>query len=685
MTRLGATALRNGFCAGIRLIRFPTFNSLTIDNYGLFPGEGDGGRVELLFRKGPTLIAGVNGLGKSTLVGILLRLLSGPFDLPGPAQDGDLGEVEPVLAAVPNRTTFAARVADGAQQATAELAVHFGEKRLSVTRRLRDLSLVTYRIDDSERTESTESSFQDDIVGLMGTANFFDCMLIMRYVVFFLEDRRALVWGKTAQRELLRALFVPKERASRLSDLRYSMLSADSAYRNLRSVLNRRIKDNETEIRRLSSASGVRAELSVLEADLDGLRDQEEELSSDVARLEARRDDARARGAGAAQRRDSSIRDLERAKVSALRSAFSKTQDENLLYVLARLEAEDFCLACETRSKGLGSAVASRLAHSQCPVCGTPTGPADNKSVLDLSAARIQELQQTISACEVEVVTTAREIETVSAERRTALEGLAAVSQKKLDTAELIRARKRHLPTTDRSADDLDERNRELRALIEEEKLQYEERRTIFEDALQQSQVEVGAEQNSVAEAFARFANEFLRETCRISFQPMSVRIGQTGAEFRVNLFQLALSGGAVGGETPRSEPDQVSMSQKEFLDLAFRMALMEVASGGGSGTLVVDTPEASLDFLFAERAGNQLARFARGGGRTGNRVIVTSNLANPDLIPALLRGRPDGDDARSRVVDLLQLAVPNAAVREDGPRYEAFLKERVDEAERPR
>lgn len=142
------------------------------------------------------------------------------------------------------------------------------------------------------------------------------------------------------------------------------------------------------------------------------------------------------------------------------------------------------------------------------------------------------------------------------------------------------------------------------------------------------------------------------------------------------------MSGSSVSGQTARTEPDQVSLSQQEFLDLAFRMALMTISSNNKASTIIVDTPEASLDFLFAERAGNQLALFASGGGQIGNRVIITSNLSNAEIIPAFLKGRPKGRRAKSCVVDLISIAAPNAAVRADGERYSKYLQSQIRKSE---
>jgi len=50
------------------MLRLPVFTSLRVQNYGLFPGRDDSGNLEWPFQHGLSLIAGVNGLGKTTLV-----------------------------------------------------------------------------------------------------------------------------------------------------------------------------------------------------------------------------------------------------------------------------------------------------------------------------------------------------------------------------------------------------------------------------------------------------------------------------------------------------------------------------------------------------------------------------------------------------------------------------------------
>ena len=90
-------------------------------------------------------------------------------------------------------------------------------------------------------------------------------------------------------------------------------------------------------------------------------------------------------------------------------------------------------------------------------------------------------------------------------------------------------------------------------------------------------------------------------------------------------------------------------------------MTLMTVAGGVAGGTLVIDAPESSLDAVFVSRAADVLTRFGNGG--PNNRLIVTSNLVEGDLIPALVRRAKIKSASDPRVLDLLSIAAPTAAV----------------------
>lgn len=67
------------------------------------------------------------------------------------------------------------------------------------------------------------------------------------------------------------------------------------------------------------------------------------------------------------------------------------------------------------------------------------------------------------------------------------------------------------------------------------------------------------------------------------------------------------------------------------------------------------------------------LTRFAT--GESDNRLMVTSNLIEGDLIPELLRRAEISSPNDDRIVDLLKIAEPTAATRQLGSEYRRVRK----------
>jgi len=99
--------------------------------------------------------------------------------------------------------------------------------------------------------------------------------------------------------------------------------------------------------------------------------------------------------------------------------------------------------------------------------------------------------------------------------------------------------------------------------------------------------------------------------------------VGQSGEKTRFPGFDIMLTSGTFPATpTLRLSIEDVSESQKEFIDLAFRIALIRTSSEVGGAMLVLETPEANLDSLFIYNAGD-LLRNSR--TREGNREICCS------------------------------------------------------------
>ena len=74
--------------------------------------------------------------------------------------------------------------------------------------------------------------------------------------------------------------------------------------------------------------------------------------------------------------------------------------------------------------------------------------------------------------------------------------------------------------------------------------------------------------------------------SCNLVWSPQKDKVGQMGESIEFPAFELNMTGSNFPSPMRRNGPDQVSESQREFIDLSFRMALMYVAGQSGIGSL---------------------------------------------------------------------------------------------------
>lgn len=663
------------------MISFPIFRELHVDGYGLFPGgEGDVG-LNIQFQPGLTLVLGANGLGKTTLVTMLYRMCAGPFDIPGLARSGELGSRSTEAREISrfDRRLFAARVRDNAADATATLTMTIGDTELQLTRSLASLALLELQIGE-QGVVPREELFQEIVTEAGGLSGFGDWILVLRHLTFYFEDRRALVWDPSAQRQILRLLFLPKATSVEWTETERGVLELDSRMRNLQNALTREEREFKATEVAVGESSVVREELGVLEelqeideARLDG-------FNNEVASLEAERQAARLNALQAELAHESTFRDLERLQLLAIGAAFP-SRDETARYLLGKLFAENECLACGHVVAEPASAMRQRQQEGLCVICGSDLDGDDRATsvtprAISRATTAMRKAAERLEAANIE------RAETEAAFTRVLVD-IQRLNASVAERTARIDALVMRLPPGEV---DVHERRSELatlRASVELMKRDLAERRSTFAQFIARINRSLVRRKTAVQKTFLQYSQGFLLEDCALVWAPHRATVGETGEQIEFPAFELAMAGAAFSSPVRRRGPEQVSESQREFVDLAFRMTLMDVASNEGAGTLVIDAPESSLDAVFVTRAADVLTRFADPSRE--NRLVITSNLIEGDLIPELIRNAKIRSAGDARVVDLLELAEPTAATRELSKEYADVRTELFRRARRKR
>ncbi|SDU29111.1 AAA domain-containing protein [Verrucomicrobium sp. GAS474] len=658
------------------MIHFPIFERLEVKNYGLYPGTKKQPGIDIHFKSGLTLILGANGLGKTTLITIIYRMLAGAYDLPQTTLDGtELGgsslEIKPLSAQ--DKAQFASRVQDVAANATATLTFSIGKKQLTIQRQLNNLNLISFQ-GQGVGPIKEEATYQQLLPNFSGLPNFGDWLLLLRLMVFYFEDRRELVWDKSAQRHIFRTLFLPAEEADTWYKQERALLTLDSRYRNDTAALNRlkkRVNDGEKAV---GDVTSLRAELDTLLSLQENDDRKHGELATQADDLDSRRHGLRRDLLQAELEVDKSARILEHEKLELLKNHFPSEKNTSL-YLYSVLIAQNHCAVCGHEAKSTADELSERITNLKCVVCKHDLDPTpSDKNIVSFSKEKVKLLREKLEQDKQRVSALRDQLKDTSDQYDRTADQLIQIRAEIAERGKQINRIENALPKDNKAVAKDKSQLSELTKALNADKAELSKRAGDLKTLIVQANSRISSYSTAIKEAFANYAEGFLTEKVHLKWSPVSEKLGQTGiTKINFPAFDLEMSGSNFTMPVPRSGPSAVSESQREFIDLAFRMALVKVAGGNLGGSLIIDAPESSLDAFFVKKAAKVLCRF--GSPDSKNRLIVASNLIDGQLLPEMIKGGIPLTEQTERLVDLLKIAVPTAALRENRAEYEGDLK----------
>lgn len=582
-------------------------------------------KIDIEFPDGVFCLAGANGLGKSTF------LLAINYAITGRVPEPDRPFIS--LEDYHNKTRdFSTYFFDGRinehdrEVAEIEIQLRIGDWEVNLTRGLFDpdgIRALWFEQEDGQLHEvkgsptQLQANYQAEITQRAGLASFEQLVFLQHFVLTFDERRFLLFWSR---RELEQTLYLSigldTKIAKRFDFLQDKAQKADSRGRNT-----------------VSHASAIRAKLKELERAL--LDPKQKRVLDNVETRYAALQNTSDQVIDRFERIDASLRDAatKLAELSAEQTTlraeydaeFSKrmegSSDIRHHPIIRESITEGRCQLCDSHRAGISASIEKQLKSEHCPICGTKIIPRTHKDF-----ARLKSLDKQLSLRAIEISDQVKKIDRLTAEHAS------AGKDREIAANELKRFSKQYRKEIARLEADstpgvnnlLDDYKRQIDELESEKQKQYQQRDK-YREELRPLQ--------------RKLENQY--RNAEHVFVPMFKKLAESflGVELNV-VFELSRTTGISlvldVAKDPRREYHQLSESQRFFVDIALRMALMKYMSAATDpGCLYLDTPEGSLDIAYETKAGEMIAQFVQDGFG----CIMTANINTSRLLQSLAEG----------------------------------------------
>jgi DNA repair exonuclease SbcCD ATPase subunit len=606
--------------------------------------------LEMHLEPGPSTILGGNGLGKTTLMQAIVYGLTGGTE----AIDEDKryrwghGYFRSRLSPTAGKT------------AAVEVAFRLGREQITVRRGLSGSGVVAVRA-TSHGTRWVENGeagvvYEELLRSHGGYESSDDFSFIVNRLLYLPESRRLLAWDTDAQTRVLMLLnrdaaiereFRDKRGRLKLIDTRkrhthVQLGHAESNLSTLEEAEPEEVSENDEptsqpaqDLRRLKDLLPKQAELTrARTAASANLR----ELAHTIGRL--------------SEEVESIQDELERTEASVVSSLLEAAERENNL-ALHKLLSNGICPSCGTRQVEFQASARQHHREQKCLLCGAGRPQATNAKLTALRSS----LADKMSALQ------ANEQAYLVLEDRL---GLVRKQEADLQTeVNAIRFRQPVLNIPDESLSpsrraDLLRIKRKLEQDETEYALQMHELQDDLEQTYKQFLEAIDERLQRLRASYEQYASEFLGMDCQLAATERSDRL--LGLTAFVPEF-----GGSV-----RPTPDSCSEAQRFFLDIAFRMAILDLALGlsGMPGSFICETPENALDISYVDNVVRMFERFSRGH----HSLLFTANVQQAGIAEKILRSTPRHGRSE-RVLNLLDYGQLTAVHQRDLRRLKQFAR----------
>lgn len=606
---------------------FPRIKQVRLHAFSLYSLQPN---INVEFAGGVLCLAGANGIGKSTFLATVNYGLTGA--VPHPRRRLLSGQSYFKEASDYAGEFFTGRISESDRdEAAVTIEFEIAQSCFRITRglfdpndvRAFDINGVSQGGDIGAVITPLQRAdvFRSKVVDAIGLTSFEQFVFLQHFVFTFDEARHLLFWDEAATAQALFLCFgAAPESAARADMLNREAEKAGSRGRNAQFQVNNIRKRMDVLRQSLGSSTVAPDKIEDLDEKYQALEAAVAQTTERADRIEHQLAEAELRVA----RHSAATASLRAAYAETFNRFMHGSSKPRAHPLVARALHEGVCGVCETSGTAVTDAVRSRIDQNVCPLCTMPVsgsqGPDTGiqkelaavderlvvaRSALDESTSAQKRLRVEADQAKAKAAEVREALSKFENDHKEATDYLRGQQAAKAGPIATTLAALEHAMSEFTAARDLEyaERDKlrvELRTLQRELELRYAHAEELF------------------VPKFRNLAGLFLGLDLDVALQ-MTMPVGMK--------LLVELRGNA------RHDENQMSESQRFFVDIALRMALAQQMSVEDSfATLFIDTPEGSLDIAYEDRAGDMFARFAK----SGHDMLMTANINSSKLLTTL-------------------------------------------------
>ncbi|RBP75541.1 ATP-binding protein [Marinobacter nauticus] len=605
-------------------------------------------RIEMTESDGPSVVLGGNGLGKTTIMQAIAYGLAGGTSKIN--NDENIWKWD--------HKYFHGRIDKGAiKSAFVEVSFSFGSYNYSLRRGFITEQVIAFRYGSEDWIESADDAHKAFVKAISESGNYKseeDFAFIFHHLLYLPETRQLLAWDADAQ---LRTLMLLNQDILSESDFRRKRMEIkelDSAKRHIHVAIGK--VRSQIEASKKTETTKEELSLSKSRAEKSALIEQLSSLTKKRIRLESKERDAIQELNGISVEVEKLREQAEEAEAYLALHLLHEHEKQNNL-ALNKLTSRGICPACGTKQKFLQDLALEYQHNHQCTLCGSDE-PQEGTPQLSTLQSQLHEKIQAQKNIERDYLNLVAQLNVVKRKENEIEFKLSARWYKLSDVEQIERE----------DVVRMGENPHEQLMKLEEQELklkrQLQKRRRELENDYADYVEKLGVRLDGLKISYQDYATRFLGTECSLDENTIGKPI-----KFKHYIPNF-------DGKT-RPKPESCSEAQRFFLDIAFRMAVIDYACGTKEQgtTFVCETPETALDYSYINNVVDMFQTFMD----RNHSLIVSSNVQHDSIAGRLVK--ESKSQKKANIINLLELGQLSDVQKKAKPELDAIVQQIMGEA----